>query len=74
MTDCCVPARGGGAGERGGADGCIAAAGCKAEERIFALSSVVTRIASVGCRKNRSSCWRKRKAGECERHENQAGG
>ena|SRR5437773_4290642 len=34
------------------------AARCKAEERIVARSSVAGRIASAGCRKNRSSCWR----------------
>ena len=40
----------------------------------FPVAVLVIRIASAWCRKNRSSCWRKRKADEYERHENQARG
>jgi hypothetical protein len=46
----------------------------QAEEGIIPRSSVRIGIASAWCRKNRSSCWRKRKADEYERHENHAGG
>jgi len=68
-----VIAAGGVAKKRGTTDGRVEEAGCKAVERIIPLSSVLTGIASGWCRKNRSSCWRKRKAGERERHENQGG-
>ena len=46
----------------------------QAEEGIGTLSSVEVPIASAWWRKNRSSCWRKRKAGERERDESQGGG
>jgi hypothetical protein len=49
-------------------------ASCETEKRVSAPGSVVIRIASAWCGKDRSSCWRKRKADEYERHENQAGG
>jgi hypothetical protein len=50
--------------ERSKTDRRVVKAGCKAIKRIFTLSSVRTGIASAWCRINRSSCWRKRKAGE----------
>src|SRR5262249_46537888 len=51
-------------------DGGVEKTGGKAEERITTHSSVVAGIASARCRKNRSSYWQKRKAGEYERDKN----
>ena len=55
-------------------DSGVEGAGCKAEERIIARSGVPSGIASSWWRAYRLRCWRQRKAGERERHENQAGG